>query len=185
MASNGKQKRKPRSKYTDEDMENAIKEVKEKGMSLGKAQQLFGIPKQTLSDRINGRWGSTKIGRPTELTSEEENALIFYILYMASIAHPLTVSQIKLFAWDIAKKHKNTRFNKTNGPTDTWWSKFKNRHKESLTLRVADKLDRGRSRMANQTVMDKHFKLLGDLMTELDIIDQPERIFNCDESGIS
>ena len=50
---------------------------------------------------------------------------------------------------------------------------------------MADTLDRGSSIMAHQIVMDKHFKLLGDLMTELDIIDQPERIFNCDKCGIS
>lgn len=59
--------------------------------------------------------------------------------------------------------------------------KFKKQHKDSL----ADQLDLGRSRMANQTVMNKHFKLLGDLLEALDLTNKPERIFNCDESGIA
>jgi len=36
--------------------------------------------------------------------------------------------------------------------------------------------------MANQTVMDQHFKLLKKTLEKLDILDQPERIYNCDES---
>ena len=89
----------------------------------------------------------SEIERPIERSSEEEDALLFYIHHMESIAHLLTVSQIKLFAWDIAKKHKNTRFNEENGPTDTWWSKFKKRRRDPLTSRKSDKLDRGQSRM--------------------------------------
>jgi len=39
--------------------------------------------------------------------------------------------------------------------------------------------------MANQTVMDQHFDLLKKTLEELDILDQPERIYNCDESGMA
>ena len=59
-------------------MQKAIDAVRA-GMSLCKAQKEFGIPKQTLSDRINGRWKSTKPGRTTALFQEEETALINYI----------------------------------------------------------------------------------------------------------
>ena len=71
-------------------MQKAIDAVRA-GMSLCKAQKEFGIPKQTLSDRINGRWKSKKPGRTIALFQEEETALINYIKYMASIAHPLSV----------------------------------------------------------------------------------------------
>lgn len=171
--------------YSDEDMVNALEMIKEKGISLGEAYRQFKIPKQTLSDRVNGKYKSTKMGRPTELTSEEEEALVYYIHYMASIAYPLTITQIKIFAWDIAKKHGGTRFNETNGPGDTWWSKFKKRHIGAITLRVADNLDRRRSGMANETVMNQHFKLLKETLEANNILDKPDRIFNCDESGIS
>ena len=40
------------------------------GLSIGKASIEFGIPKMTLSDKINKRWVTNKYGRSTELTQE-------------------------------------------------------------------------------------------------------------------
>ena len=164
-------------------MQKAIDAVRA-GMSLCKAQKEFGIPKQTLSDRINGRWKSTKPGRTTALFQEEETALINYIKYMASIAHPLSVAAIKAFAWLISKRRNSKRFNSVTGPGHTWWAKFKKRHQKEITLRKPDKLDRGRSRMANVNVMAQHFSLLKKIMTDLNLFEKPDQIFNCDESGI-
>ena len=67
----------------------------------------------------------------------------------------------------------------------TWWRKFKKRHQAEITLRKPDKLDRGRSRMANVNVMKQHFELLGKTLKDLKLMDKPDRIFNCDESGIA
>ena len=110
-------------------MELALQEI-DKGMSINRAAKEFGVPKQTISDRRNQRWKTSIPGRPTELTQVEETALINYIKYMASIAQPLTVTGIKPFAWSIAKRHSNTRFNKDTGPGHTWWASFKARHKK-------------------------------------------------------
>jgi len=179
----GPKKRNYRS-WKEEDMELALQAVNE-GMSICKASKEFGVPKQTISDRRNQRWKTSTPGRPTELSVDEESALIDYIKFMATIAQPLTVPGIKAFAWAIAKRHNNNRFNKETGPGHTWWDSFKKRHKDEITLRKPDKLDRGRSRMANQTVMDQHFDLLKNTLVELDILDKPERIYNCDESGMA
>ena len=64
-------------------MKKAIDAVRA-GMSICKVQKEFLIPKEALSDRINGRWKSTKPGRTTALFQEEETALINCIKYMAS-----------------------------------------------------------------------------------------------------
>ncbi|XP_057315530.1 uncharacterized protein LOC130656643 [Hydractinia symbiolongicarpus] len=172
-------------KWSEEDLSNALPAVKD-GMSLNKAQKEFGVPKQTLSDRIRGKYRTTKAGRKTEMTPEEETMLIHYIKYMASIAHPLSISAIKAFAWNIVKRSKRTSsFNRVSGPGHTWWDSFKKRHSREITLRKPDGLDRGRSRMANVTVIKQHFDLLRKTLVDLDILDKPDRIFNCDESGIS
>ena len=60
---------------------------------------------------------------------------------------------------------------------------FKKRHPE-ISLRKPDNLNRGRSRMNNQVVMDKLFKLLEDELESVDILDTPEHIFNADKTGI-
>ena len=179
----GPKKRSYRS-WKEEDMELALQAI-DRGMSLCKAAKEFGVPKQTISDRRNQKCKTTIPGRPTELSPEEEKALIDYIKFMATIAQPLTVPGIKAFAWSIAKRHKNTRFNKDKRPGHSWWDSFKKRNRNEITLRKPDSLDRGRSRMANQTVIDQHFNLLKKTLEELDILDKPDRLFNCDESGMA
>ena len=125
----------------------------------------------TLSDRINKRWCSDKPGRCTELTKEEDS-LAYYINYMASINHPLSVTAVKAFAWNLVKQSSRlNRFNSETGPGHTWYQKFKKRH--DLTNRKPDNIDRGRSRMANKTVIDQHFTLLGDTLHQLGLTENP------------
>ena len=63
-----------------------------------------------------------------DLSDAEENALVKYIHYMASIAHPFSVSAIKLFAWNISKRSGKSRFNPVTEHGHTWREKFKKRH---------------------------------------------------------
>ena len=175
----------PRRQYSEKDMSDAVENIKKGKMTIGKASKHFKIPKMTLSDRVNKRWKTNKIGRKNDLTDEQEKALVYYIKYMASIAHPLTVAIIKQFAWVISKRNTTSRFNPETGPGHTWWDGFRKLHKADLTLQPPDKLDRGRERMANEQVMRQHFELLEEALEKLKIKDKPERIFNCDESGIS
>ena len=72
-------------------------------MTIGKASEQYSIPKTTLNDEINNKWKINKVGRATILTEVEEKSLKFYIDYMASINHPLTISAIKAFVWSIFK----------------------------------------------------------------------------------
>ena len=170
-------------KWGNSDLEKTIDAVRA-GMTLCKAKKEFGVPKQILSDRINGRWKSTKPGRTTVLFEEEETALINYIKYMASVAHPLSVPAIKAFEWAISKRRNSKRFNTVTGTGHTWWEKFKKRHEKEITLRKPDKLNGGRSRIANVNAMTHNFSLLGKIMIDLDLFHKPDQIFKCHESGI-
>ena len=57
--------------------------------------------------------------------------------------------------------------------------------KDNLTNRKLDKVDRGRSRMANMTVFNQHFNLLEEVLEKLDLKNKPNSIFNCDESMVA
>ena len=71
------------------------------------------------------------------------------------------------------------------GPDQTGWTKFKKCHEKKITLRKTDKLDGGRSHMANGNVMAQHFNLLKKIIANLGlgIIKKARLIFNCKESG--
>ena len=83
---------------------------------------------------------------------------------MVSIAHTLSVLAIKALGWTISKPRSSNCFNYVTGPGQTWWAKFKKHHVKEITLRKPDKLDRGRSHMANVNVMAQHFNLLKKIM---------------------
>ena len=123
-----------RRKYTEQQMENAIRCIKKGEMTIGNASKTFGIPKMILPDRVNKRWKSTIIGCKNVLSDEQENALVYYIKYMASIAHPLSASAIKQFACVISKRNATSRFNPETGPRHTLLDGFKKPHKGELTL---------------------------------------------------
>ena len=52
-------------------------------------------------------------------------------------------------------------------------------------MRKPGKLDRGRARMTNTTVIKRHFETLEKLLKENNIYDKPEKIFNVDESRMN
>ena len=158
-------------------MEKALESVKD-GLTVTAAACLFNLPRQTLKDRISGRFETTKCGRKTALNDDEEQELINYITYMAAIGQPMTIAAIKLFACAISKRgnHQN-RFNEKTDPGHNWWFSFSKRHGSKITLRKPDSLDRGRSRMANVNVTKGHFASLKEVLLEHNILDKPKSYF--------
>ena len=103
-----------------------MESVQNRELNVTKAALLYGIPRQTLKDKISGKYNNKNAGRTTELTAEEEIVLVSYIKYMASISQPLTISAIKLFAWAISKRsnRKHSHFNEDFDPGAKLWWKF-------------------------------------------------------------
>ena len=128
-------------------------------------------------DRINGTH-SFSGGPSTILTPEEEGYLVNYIQYMARRCFPLSITQICGFAWVIGGREKQF---KESGPSEKCWRGFKKRHTNEITLHNPDNLGHGRDRMANATVLERHFKTLKELMIEKGVFNKPEALYNVDE----
>ena len=170
--------------YNPQKIVNTMEAVESGTMNVTEASKVFDISRQTLSDRIKRKYTKVGGGRKTKLTEDEEKILVDYCMFMAKCSHPLTVPVVKAFASAIVRKsNQPSRFHPTNGPSWKWWQGFKKRHPE-ISLRKPDNLNRGRSRMNNQVVMDKFFKLLKEELESIDILNKPEHIFNADETGI-
>lgn len=105
-------------------------------MAIGKTSKTFGIPKMTLSDRVNKDQKSTKIGRKNELNDEQENVLVYCIKYMASVAHSRSVCGNKQFPQVISKRNATSHFNPQTGPSINGGmaSKKKTQRKISLMM---------------------------------------------------
>ena len=171
-----------RKAYQEETLRLAINNVRRGERNVTQAAKFFNIPRQTLSDKVN-RLHQQTYGGKTALSEEDEAALFDYVMYMASIAHPLSVSDVKMFAWSIAKRSSNPSCFSENGPSDKWWRGFKNRHPR-ITLRKPDKLERRRKTMSKQSVMNDHFQMLHEILVKNGLLDKPAQIFNVDEAGM-
>ena len=135
-------------------MEQALLLVEE-GSSISSAARDTGVPRKTLSDKVSNRHSKSSGGQ-TALSTEEELALANYCTYMAEHGFPLSITLVKSFAWQIAERvGKAHIFNKETGPGKTWWNEYRKRHHSVLAIRKPDKLDRGRARMANKTVVQR------------------------------
>ena len=130
-----------RKQWRNNDMEDAMKAVAERKMTVTTAARSFKVPRKTLDDRIKGHvTHGKKPGVATILSPEEESSLTEYLKYMANYGFPLTWTMVKAFAWAIAKRcGSDGRFNPQLGPGDHWWFLYKNRHPE-LALRRVDSL---------------------------------------------
>ena len=93
---------------------------------------------------------------------------------MAGRAFPLTVQQIKMFAWCIDKKGEN-KFTE-NGPSKNWWIGFKKRHADTIRLRRADSLDKGRAIFPSTNMLRHYFQLLNEQMEAGMFSDRPQDI---------
>ena len=69
-------KKKKILKYSKEAMAAALEAVRSGGMSRHEASRRFGVPRTTLKDKLNGRYGDAgSIGRKPFLSPEEEDGL--------------------------------------------------------------------------------------------------------------
>ena len=62
--------------WSEEDMEKALKAVRDGTMSQNKASLIYKIPKGTLNARLHDKYKSNKAGAPTKLALKH-NVLLF------------------------------------------------------------------------------------------------------------
>ncbi|XP_069108119.1 uncharacterized protein [Argopecten irradians] len=173
-----------RVQYDREDMMKAVDAVTSKTMSLRKAAQHFSIPKSTLSDRVNERYGSDpRLGRPPALPDAIEDKIVNTVKAAAKQGMGISRRQLLARTGDLCRKYKVTPF-KNVTPSNQWWEGIKKRHPE-LSIRRPEKLSSSRARMLNPTVVEQYMTSLGDLITSLNLQEKPECIWNCDETGRS
>ena len=105
-------------KHDPQKIVNAMEAVESGTMNVTETSKVFDIPRQTISDRIKGKYTKAGGSRKRELTKDEERILIDYCIFMAKCSHPLTVPVVKAFPWAIVRKsNQPSRFHATNGPS--------------------------------------------------------------------
>ncbi|CAG2244263.1 unnamed protein product [Mytilus edulis] len=168
-------------KYGKENLENAIKSIKDGVYSYRRASQVFGVPKTTIIDHVSGRIElNAKPGRKPVIPIEMENVVARKVVEAANKGFGITKKQLQMKISRLCKLQKIETPLRGEYPGDDWWRGFKSRHPE-IALRKPEKLSTSRSRMLNRVVVTKYFEDLGKVITDNNLT--AATIWNMDETG--
>ncbi|KAJ4435306.1 hypothetical protein ANN_17916 [Periplaneta americana] len=181
---------KRRKLWKEEDMKAAIISVRNKVMGLQRASNTFNVPKSTLKDKVNSKEEdvdklvSTKLGRKPVLPFELEDSLVSYCLEMEKRFYGLSARDVKTMAFQLASlnglKHPFSKNDEAAGWK--WLHSFLRRHQE-LSLRKPQSTSMARIRGFNQENVIKFFDIYEPLMNIIN--HSPNRLYNCDETGLT
>ena len=159
-------------------MREALGAVNVLGMSVSKAASAYGIPRSTLSDHCHGKvLPGVKSGRPTLLSSFEEQDLVQFLLSSARIG----CARTRIEVISIVERMLSYRGGKES-VTVGWWDKFSKRHPE-LALRTPATLSMFRASASTKDCIDGYFDVFEKVLDDNGLHDQPSLIFNMDETG--
>ncbi|XP_065642449.1 uncharacterized protein LOC136074076 [Hydra vulgaris] len=174
---------KRRLQYTDSQLRDAINAVK-KGMVMYKASKTFGIPYQTLRDKISRRT-SLKIqhcGYKSVLGEQIENKLVEWLFTCTRMGFAMSVVQLL----DTVQKYLNSNNIKTkftnNRPAKGWFYAFLRRHIQ-LSQKRGEYLNRARGGGTEKAIRNCFTEIPKLLEENAQYLNDSMRVFNIDESG--
>ena len=154
------------------------------GMSVYMAARQYNVPESTLRDRTRGNISvDATIGFDTIFNRSEERKLVDHITYMADIGYGYNKSSIQSIASDLTKSlNKNTK--STDHLSNCWFYGFLKRWPD-LKIAKPQKLSVARAKSASRNILGNYYKELSTILTNNNLHDKPERIYNLDETDIS
>lgn len=165
--------------YTEESLQKAVEEVRNKTLSLRKAQKKYGIHYNTLWTRLKGTH-SNVVGRPQALSADEERCIAAHLISMSSFGFPMTTFDVRLLVRSYLNRcGKVATAFKDNLPGKDWASAFLLRHKKYLSQRMARNISHNRA-ATNEEILREFF---AHFRSESEGVPQ-ENIWNYDETNL-
>jgi len=158
--------------------------VKERQLPVKRAAKLFNVPVQTLRDRVKGKVDhlSVHVGSESLFSHAEEEGIVDHLETLAQLGYGYTNVQVQHLAGDLAL-HLGKRT--TGKPfSNNWLYGFLKRWSDRLASIKPRGLDSGRARNTTSAIVGSYFDTLGDVMSKYDFHNNPQRIYNVDETGI-
>ncbi|XP_038061824.1 uncharacterized protein LOC119732406 [Patiria miniata] len=179
-----------KTKWSQQDMANAVRAVREDKVPLLRAATIFKVPRNTLRYRIENDIPLEDLkfvqrGPITALCRSDEESLANFIVYLDKHGFLLNKHVINEFALSMAKKEgTHVKFNKGAGPGKQWWAGFRQRHPEVKLWKPRRSHPRTQAIVSMKNKLKRHFKTLKTILDENNVRDRKRLIFNCGESGV-
>jgi DDE superfamily endonuclease./helix-turn-helix, Psq domain. len=183
-----------RATWSDESMTEAVNACVNQVMGYQKAAKTFAVPQTTLERKVKAAReavsrqcapkpvrGSLGPKKPL-FTSAEEDQLVEYVLKMEERLFGLTPFDLRTVAFQWAQRLGKQELKGDGALGLDWYFGFRTRHPQ-LTLRKPEATSAARAAAFNKVTVTNFFTLLTDVIDRHGFTG--ERIFNCDETGIS
>ena len=163
-------------------MEAAISSVIDENTPILRAARKHGVPNSTLHDRISGKVKHGKKPGPKQLLSAaEEEEFSSFLIEVSRAGYGKTRKEVKSVAGMVAvdKGRKSKPI-----VSDGWFRRFMQRQPH-LSYRRGDPTANVRMNCLTKEVISDYFDLLKEVLTENQLLNSPNRIYNVDETGIA
>lgn len=171
-------------KYSDTDVHRALEDI-QNGATISECARKFGIPRSTLSEKHSGKLPvEHRMGPPTILSSEEEALLVKWIFHVGDLGFPITKEQLLDSVQILLNKTKRETIFTENRPGRKWYEGFTRRHPK-VVEKQCQNLTSARANITEAGLRGWYAEVQRYLTNEgiMDILDDPTRVFNMDESG--
>ena len=113
--------------------------------------------------------------------AKEECDLADHLIQSAKIGHGKTRKEVKSIVEKVAREKELFRGSK--GVSNGWWWNFKKRQ-PFLSLRRGDSTAHVRMDCTSRETIEQYYNLLEDTLRKHELLNNPEQIYNMDESGM-
>ncbi|KAL4153346.1 hypothetical protein QTP88_001179 [Uroleucon formosanum] len=177
---------KKRENFCQLNITAAVNAVLNDGLSKKAAAKKFGISRSTLQFRLKNLNGKTSCGPATVLSDKEEELLQTWIIESCKKGFPRRKEDLQMSVkqfLDINNRH--TPF-KNNMPGNGWYRAFMQRH-PLISIRTSEHVTTASACVSEKDIKkwfsDIHQYLVDEKLD--DILQDPTRLFNGDETGFS
>ncbi|XP_026819139.1 uncharacterized protein LOC113557788 [Rhopalosiphum maidis] len=175
-------------KWSEEDLQHAIRAYSNNIYGLNQCQRVYGVPKATIKRHSDNKNifvnGQKKFGTPTTFKIDMEKELVSHILALDSLFFGYTITDIRKLAYDIAEKYSlNHKFNKEKKIAGKKWFYLFMKRNPNIVLRQPEATSMARAKGFNKENVMSFFDLLEKIVDQNKLT--ANRVFNVDESGFT
>jgi len=180
----GYRRKSDRGKYGQAALNEAVQQVKAGEISKRKAEQMFGVPRKTLTRHILGKVNKPgSLGRfECVLPVEIEEAIVNHAIKLQRMLFGLSTADLQRLAFEIAERQKIPHCFTGKMAGNSWLRGFLARH-PSLAIRSPEPTSIHRAIGFNAPCKQAFFKLYSEELQKNSFT--PDKIFNVDESGFT
>lgn len=174
--------------YPQENLQKAVDAIRQ-GVKIREASRNYGVPRAIIQDRLKGRVRvdkSRRMGPDPFLSVENEEKIVQWVINIAKCGFPIKKNElINTVQKIVVDGNIKTPF-KDNRPGQKWYASFLKRHPE-VSARSAESVDKSRGKLTKEYIQSwfRELEIYLESIDATDVLNDPTRVFNADESGFS